>query len=232
MEISKFAGITGELARVFAEEMNSDVAELILNNLDQVTIVRISTGLSILELAKRVAIENKFTLFWQIYVMYDLYCFRSILLECGVKSGSIALVQSMLKTKFPLTNNVLNLAVKYNNFALVQWLVGDEKLTGNHACIIAAECGHLYILSFLVSAGFKHNGIAEIAAKNGQLDVLIWALERKDVFYNLDHIWFLAITAGHINILEWLHNNRHFPANTIRRRGSPEVDAWLIANGY
>ncbi len=227
MNSDQINSIFGELKHIFAKEMNSDIAELILDHFGPLDCMRMLDGSSFLALAEKAVLRNKDYVTCAI-VNID----RGQFLEEVASTGNIILIVWAFANKIRIYDNLLLTAIRNNQFELSRYLVQVVMINHPYACVHAASLGRLDILKMLVNSRFNCSGVAIEAAKGGHLDVLCWILRGQIDGKKIDIVWYHAIKNGYIHILEWLHNNGYHPINKVREHGSPEVDAWLIANGY
>ncbi len=246
--------MVGEVHKTLTNGMNSDIANVILDNLNLFDFLKISTEKSLLALAEdAVAVRNDvkwFSILRDVQInrvsqyykhTYDKHMPMnrsiradnvSMLMEVA-REGRVALMNYMFRNGYVIYKELLETAIEYNHFELVKYLVEVKYLRNDNECMYAARFGRLDILKYFIKRECNCEQIKAEASKNGHLDILIWAFNaRIEPKYTNSYIWFNAIRYGHIHLLEWLHKNNYTPATIDINCANTETRKWLIAYDY
>lgn len=157
--------------------------------------------------------------FYPIHVFSQFGCFNSVELLLNSK-----IPVDLLSCNVVLKYTPLDLAVEHGNMNIVRILVERganlARLNGLglHPIHVAANCGHIEIVSFLLSKKIAVNLLSETLLRSTIMDEAIWG--------------------GHLNIVKLLHQHKAginkpngigiYPVHTAAAFNRPDILSWLL----
>lgn len=152
----------------------------------------------------------------------------------AAEHGYLEILQYLRVHNCPWDERVADGAIKYGNLENLQWIVQNGcRINSEGAIYLAAYYGHLHIVKWLRSQGYKWGyDFIKITIQNGHHHIIRWVYENN---YPFDPIVFSHIMKyGNLELLKWacatLPKTPIF-ASVVECKNLNMIH-WLLENGY
>ncbi len=135
-----------------------------------------------------------------------------------------------------IRDNIAFYVASNDNWPLIKRLQGSGYVICKFVQHVAAERGNLNILKWLWGKGYRiKSRVIHYASYHGNLEILQW-LKSIGQLRKKRKVFIGAVLGGHINILEWAHENKcpwedHLSAD-LASLGHYDALKWLHQKGY
>jgi hypothetical protein len=166
----------------------------------------------------------------------------------AILSGDLEILKFTIKQGCFVNFETFNLAVKYDNLPMLQYLIDIDCNRTNGACEIASECGNIPRIEWLLSNGFSltekscrsaayfgqfetlkwlrskmcpwDEKTCTYSAEGGNVDILKYAIDN-GCPYSVKKIYFGACRNNYINVIKFMQD-RGFPLNKEACNGAAQ----------